>query len=43
MYIISFLIFPFIMYYVVRSAVHEGTYNALIEYSKQKKDESNKK
>ena len=40
-YIIGFLIFPFIIYYVVRSATHEGIYNALREYDKQKKDGNN--
>lgn len=36
MYILGLLIIPFILYYVVRGAVHEGVYNALIEYDKYK-------
>jgi len=32
--ILVWLILPGIIYYIVRGAVHEGVYNALIEYDK---------
>lgn len=33
------LALPGIMYYIIRNAVHEGVYNALIEYDKYKSEE----
>lgn len=43
MYIVGLLILPAIIYYTVRAAVNEGTYNALIQYNKYKNEESDGK
>lgn len=39
LFTLGLLALPGIMYYIVRSAVHEGVYNALIEYDKYKSKE----
>lgn len=36
---LGLLAFPIIMYYLIRSAVHDGVYSALIEYDKHKNEE----
>lgn len=39
-FFIGFLILPAIIYYTVKAAVEEGTYNALIKYDADKKTKS---
>lgn len=41
LFIIGILILPAIIYYTVRAAVKEGTFNALIEYDKYKNQKQN--
>lgn len=36
--LLGFLVLPAIIYYTVKSAVEEGTYNALIKYDEYKKN-----
>lgn len=38
-YFIGFLIIPAIIYYTAKAAAEEGTYNALIKYDENKKNE----
>lgn len=40
-FIIGLLILPAIIYYTVKAAVEEGTFNALIKYDKHKNEEQN--
>ncbi|MHB8132325.1 MAG: hypothetical protein ACYDEX_25510 [Mobilitalea sp.] len=40
--ILSILILPAIIYFTVKSAVEEGSYNALIKYDEYKKQDSMK-
>lgn len=37
-FIIGMLILPAIIYYTIKAAVEEGTFNALMKYEKYKKE-----
>lgn len=43
LFTLGLLALPGIIYYIIRSAVHDGVYNALIEYDKSKNEENKTK